>query len=144
MGPTVAARPTSGNGTQLPVDTPTSLGRPTRDEAIGHLRAQAVKSSAAARELGRLAVLGEAAEKASECDASHIDKTEVERILVLLTWDTVNIYLRGEFVRELSLRHGVRAEGEVDAILEQIRDHLNRTQAESIEPVSIQARGSAA
>ena len=58
---TSAARVTSANVTALPVDTPTSWTE-LKAEAIENLRLQAVKSSSAARELGRLAVLGEASD----------------------------------------------------------------------------------
>ena len=135
---TSAPRVTSAPVTTLPVDTPTSW-TDLRGEAIGHLRAQAVKSSAAARELGRLAVLGEASDMAAACEASHVDTTEYDAIMGLL-WDAIANHFQGPFVAQVRLHHGVAIHDDVEAALEDIRLHVNHViteRAAGLEPVDI-------
>ena len=135
---TGAARVTSGNVTQLPVDTSTSW-KDLRLEAIENLRIQATKSATAARELARLSVLGEQADRAAACDESHLDRTEYDGVLLLL-WGTITSHLQGPLVAQVRLHHGVGIHDDVEAALEDIRLHVNRIiteRAEGLEPVDI-------
>ena len=135
---TSAARVTSANVTTLPIDTPTNW-TDLKSEAVENLRVQATKSSTAARELARLAVLGEQADRAAACDESHVDRTEYNDVMLLL-WNAITNHFQGPLVAQVRLHHGVGIHDDIETALEAVRLHVNRIiteRAEGLEPVDI-------